>query len=117
MGQREVNLRNKPIRQTVIYESGGAEARSRAGPTAHLESALQVSPESRESRESRGTGMRPWVVRKEVIGNHNRKAGHRRVQGSPPHPSFWSGFSCRPESRRMRQSSYLSRAPEAPAAR
>lgn len=64
-----------------------------------------------------------WVVRKrDVVRNKEKKDRRgtlrdRSGQGRPPHPSFWSGFSCRPESRRMRQSSYLSRVPEAPAAR
>lgn len=50
-------------------------------------------------------------------GMQEGAAWGQEVAGPPPHPSFWSGFSCRPESRRMRQSSYLSREPEVPAAR
>lgn len=65
-----------------------------------------------------GRGGGHWEGRS---GRHRDKGevGGRREVGlaASPHPSFWSGFSCRPESRRMRQSSYLSRVPEAPAAR
>lgn len=69
-------------------------------------------------------GLTRGVTKREVVairkgGQHQEREplGDRRVQGQPPHPSFWSGFSCRPDNRRMRQSSYLSREPEAPAAR
>lgn len=58
------------------------------------------------------------VTRREVARDQGGKVGQRLLgAGLSPHPSFWSGFSCRPESRRMRQSSYLSKVPEAPAAR
>lgn len=63
-------------------------------------------------REGHGEGKLGWHP-----GGKRNETQEGTWAYSPPHPSFWSGFSCSPESRQMRQSSYLSGVPEAPAAR
>lgn len=70
--------------------------------TSTLGTDLGGEEEGRGQKQGKGQERDPWG---------------QECAGLTPHPSFWSGFSCRPESRRMRQSSYLSRVPEAPAAR
>ena len=130
-GAGEVNLRYKPTRQALLFMKmeaqrgsdtdhleGKQPSREQARgvcPRAHTASASYVPPEGKETRESRDGHTD--LGGKEGGDQKPEKAGHRRAQGCLPHPSFWSGFSCRPESRRIRQSSYLSRVPEAPAAR